>query len=79
MGIGIFDGESLVRSLLATSANCRKCGASISCEKGQSGAQERGIKESDVVVCPQCSTIFTMRLVPGSLTLLEDVTKKYVK
>ncbi|MFH2107471.1 MAG: hypothetical protein ABII93_02275 [Chrysiogenia bacterium] len=79
MGIGIFDGESLAQSLLATAANCRKCGSSISCEKGQGGAQERGIKESNVVVCPKCSAIFTIRLVPGSLTLLEDVTEKYPK
>ena len=78
MGIGIFDGESLARGLLATAANCRKCGSSISCEKGQGGAQ-RGIKESNVVVCPKCSAIFTMRLVPGKLTLIEDVTEKYPK
>jgi len=77
--MGIFDEKTLMRSLLSASANCRTCGTSISAEKGQRGAQDRGIKASNVVVCPQCSTIFTMGLAPGRLTLLEDVTKKYAK
>jgi tetratricopeptide (TPR) repeat protein len=79
MGIGFFDGDDLVKNLLSVSTNCRKCGARFSSEEGIKGAQARGIKKSDVIVCPQCFRIYKMRLVPGSLTLLENITWKKTK
>jgi hypothetical protein len=77
MSIGIFDGDELARRLLATSATCRACGSGITVEAGQGLAIDRGIQRSDIIICPKCSRAYTMRLVPGSLTLLDDVTDSF--
>lgn len=75
--MGVTNGEALLRRLQASMAYCRKCRARITAEVGQRGAMKRNIGRSDVVVCPRCSTVYTMRLVPGNMQLLDDVTAQY--
>ena len=75
-GMGIFDGDSFAEMLVSQKANCTKCGVEITFEAGANLAKSKGIKDN-VVMCKKCKSVFTVHLVPGGMTLTQDVTDRY--
>lgn len=69
------NGNDLMERMMRLSANCRRCGKSIAFEKGAGLAKDKGIKDN-VVMCT-CGAVYTVHLLPSSMTLVEDVTQKY--
>lgn len=76
MGIGFMHGNVLGEMLIRQSADCLNCGKRFSFEDGANCARKSDIKDN-VVECPHCGHVFTMLIVPGRMTLTEDVTAKY--
>lgn len=72
----VFDGDALGESLMKLSADCLKCGSSITFEKGAKLAGEYGIAEN-VVLCGECKSVFEVNLAPSCMTLTNDVTDRY--
>lgn len=75
-GMGIFDGDSFAEMLVSQKANCIKCGVAITFEEGASFAKSKGIPDN-VVMCKKCKSVFTVHLVPGGMTLTQDVTDRF--
>lgn len=69
------NGNDLMERMMRLSANCRRCGKSIAFEKGAGLARDKGIQDS-VVMCT-CGAVYTVHMLPSSMTLVEDVTQKY--
>ncbi len=72
----VFDGDALGEGLMKLSADCLKCGSSITFEKGAKLAAEYGIAEN-VVLCGECQSAFEVNLAPSCMTLTNDVTDRY--
>ena len=73
---GLMDGDSLAKMLMNVQASCTTCGTKITFESGANLAKKYGVTDN-VVMCPQCKSVFTVQLVPGRMTLTENVTEKY--
>lgn len=76
MGLGF--GDSLAEMLMKQKACCLKCNEEITFEDGANYAKDKGINDN-VVMCKKCNSIFEVQLVPGRMTLTNDVTMKYTK
>lgn len=78
MGVGLItDPDAFAEMLCQTKADCLNCRKSFSFEEASVLSQNNGIKNSEILICPQCHHVFKSLLVPGRLTLLEDVTDDY--
>ena len=76
MGLFVGDGDGLANMLLNQQASCTKCGAAIKFESGANLAKEYGINDN-VVMCSKCKSVFTVQLVPGRMTLTQNVSDRY--
>ena len=72
----IMNGDALGEMLMNQQANCTVCGTAIKFESGVGLARKFGITDN-VVMCPKCKSVFTVHIVPGRMTLTEDVSSKY--
>jgi len=63
---------------LDQNAVCTKCGAVINSQSESVLLPKKiGITDSGVLMCVKCKSVFTYHLVPGRLTLIENVSSKY--
>ena len=69
------NGNDLMERMMRLSANCQQCRKPIVFEKGAGLAKDKGIQDN-VVMCT-CGAVYTVHLMPSSMTLSEDVTLKY--
>jgi hypothetical protein len=72
----MFDGDSLGDMLMNQKAGCLKCGSEIAFGSGAKLAMSKGINEN-VVMCSKCKSVFRVYIVPGHMSLTEDVTRTY--
>ena len=78
MGIGfITDPDAFAEMLCQTKANCLNCGKTFTFEEASVLSKNNGITNSDILMCPACHHVFKSLLVPGMLTLNEDITDDY--
>ncbi len=68
--------NALTVRLFSARAACPKCRNRIDYRSGADLARESGIHDN-VVICPRCRHVYTCVLIPGSLTLQDDVTERY--
>ena len=68
--------NALTVRLFSARAACPKCRNRIDYRSGADLARESGIHDN-VVICPRCRHVYTCVLIPGSLTLQDDVTEGY--
>ena len=76
MGLFVGDGDGLANMLLNQQANCTNCGAAIKFESGANLAKKHGLTDN-VVMCAKCNSVFTVQLVPGRMTLTQNVSDRY--
>jgi len=76
MGLFVGGGDALADMLMNQQANCEKCGAVIKFESGAGLAKECGITDN-VVMCAKCKSVFNVELVPGKMTLTQNVSDRY--
>jgi ribosomal protein L24E len=72
----MLDGDSLGDMLMHQEAGCLKCGSEIAFGSGAKFARSKGINEN-VVMCSKCKSVFRVHIVPGHMSLTEDVTRTY--
>ena len=72
----IGNGNSFRDMLMNSPGTCPKCNASLTFGKAAQLAKSKGIQDN-VVMCDKCNRVFTVNLVPGRMTLANDVTEKY--
>ena len=71
-------GNDLGEMLMQMRASCLKCGRVMTFQDGATLAKNNGISDQ-VVMCGKCSSVYTISINPGGMTLLADVTDKYKK
>ena len=71
-GNGDAFGEMLIRS----KGICLNCRQELTFEDATHLARKHGIREN-VVMCKGCHHIFEVNIVPGRMTLTQDVTTRY--
>ena len=76
MGFVIGNGDQLAEMLMQTKGVCPNCKTELTFEDAHNLARSHGI-EDNVVMCKGCSHVFEINLVPGRMTLTEDVTARY--
>lgn len=76
MGIGIYNGIEFGYMLTQTETKCRKCKEEFNFQTGADECRAAGITDN-LMMCPKCHHVFKFELVPGKLTLTEDVTNQY--
>lgn len=70
------DVQRMLEGTAQTKVSCRSCGEAFTFEQGVLGAGQRGINEK-VVMCPKCNSVYEVKVTPGEVTLLADVTSRY--
>ncbi len=76
--IGMYtgNGNPLTDRLFNAKATCPGCGNQLTFRAGADQARENGIYDN-VVVCGGCLHAYTCVLIPGRLTLQDDITGRY--
>lgn len=72
----IGNGDDFGNMLMNSKGTCPSCGENMTFGKSAQLAKSHGISEQ-VVMCPKCNRIFEIHLVPGKMSLTNDVTAKY--
>lgn len=72
----IGNGMDIFAMLQESKGKCPKCGKELTFKSAANLAKEQGISEN-VVMCAGCRRVFEINLVPGRMTLTNDVTAKY--
>lgn len=68
--------NALTDRLFGSKATCPCCGNQFTFRAGAELVREKGIHDN-VVACGGCRHVYTCSLIPGRLTLLDDVTERY--
>ena len=71
----IGNGSSFRDMLMKSPGTCPHCGADLSFGDAAQLAKSHGIRDN-VVMCGKCSRVFEVNLIPGRMTLTNDVTEK---
>lgn len=69
-------GNIINDRLFGATAKCPVCRNRLTFQAGAELAKENGIHDN-VVICGGCRHVFACVLLPGSLTLTDDVTERY--
>ena len=72
----VIDGNDFMDMLLNSRGTCLNCGEELVFEEATNLAKSHGIEEN-VVMCKNCNHVFEVNLIPGRMTLTQDVTEKY--
>ena len=73
----IKDGKNFMENVVMQfRSNCTHCGKSFSFLEAGLAARNQGIKDS-VVMCPNCSSVFTIDMNISGMQLMQDVTANY--
>ena len=73
----IRDGKSFMENVVMQfRAPWLHCGYSFSFQEAGQTARAQGIKDS-VIMCPQCSSVFTIEMDMSGMRLMQDVTATY--
>ena len=72
----IGNGSSFRDMLMKSPGTFPKCGADLTFGDAAQLAKSHGIRDN-VVMCGKCSRVFEVNLVPGRMSLTNDVTAKY--
>ena len=70
------NGMDIFAMLQEAKGKCPKCGKDLTFKTAAGLAKENNISEN-VVMCGGCNRVFEINLVPGRMTLTNDVTAKY--
>lgn len=72
----IGNGMDIFAMLQESKGKCPKCGRQLTFKSAAGLAKSHDIQEN-VVMCDGCNHVFEVNLVPGRMTLTNDVTAKY--
>lgn len=72
----IGNGMDIFGMLQESKGVCPKCGRTLTFKTAADLAKSHGISEN-VVMCDGCNRVFEIELVPGRMTLKNDVTSNY--
>lgn len=70
------NGDSFGKMLMNSKGTCPSCNTELTFEKSAQLAKSHGI-DDNVVMCKKCSKVYEIHMVPGKMTLTNDVTSKY--
>ncbi len=70
------NGMDIFAMLQEAKGKCPKCGKELTFKSAANLAKSHDISEN-VVMCDSCNRVFEVNLVPGRMTLTNDVTSKY--
>lgn len=70
------NGDNIMGMLMNSPGTCPKCGKGLTFNDAAQLAKSNGIQDN-VVMCKGCNHVFEVNLVPGCMTLTQDVTEKY--
>ncbi|NLJ65226.1 MAG: hypothetical protein GX337_07540 [Christensenellaceae bacterium] len=69
-------GDSFREMLMKSKGVCPNCKTDLTFEEAAQLGRKHGISDN-VVMCKGCNHVFEVNLVPGSMTLIKDVTSRY--
>lgn len=69
-------GNAFGRMLMNAKGTCPNCNTELTFEMAAQFAKSHGI-DNNVVMCTKCSKVYETYMVPGKMTLTNDVTSKY--
>lgn len=68
--------KDIMDKLMNSPGICPECGQALTFSSAAQLAKSHGIQDN-VVMCQKCNHAFEVNLVPGCMTLMQDVTAKY--
>lgn len=72
----IIQGNDFMDMLMKSPGTCPNCGTALIFEDAAQLAKSHGITDN-VVMCKGCNRVFQINMVPGRMTLTNDVTANY--